>query len=679
MKKNVASQFVGVQMVAAADGSAFTGAVTVAVTGNAGTQATGSVGSGACTHEGNGYHTYAPAQAETNYDLVAFTFTGTGAVPQTVQIYTIPATGILAPTTLGRTLDVSAGGEAGIDWANVGTPGSTVSLSATTVANVSAVTSVAALGTGAITAASIATDAIDADALSTDAVNEIRNAITGGAYDLDTDANGRIRVVDGTAAGEINTASGVVQAVLADGVTHGGTTADLLLRDLSFGGTWNVVGAVVFDNASNDIRGITPTTASKTGYALSSTGMDAVTLPANLITASSIATDAIGAAELAADAATEIATAVWALATRTLTAATNISGPIADQVWEEAIADHSGTTGSTAEALNAAGAAGDPWTTALPGAYGAGSAGKIIGDNINATISSRASQTSVDTIDGIVDNILVDTAEIGAAGAGLTAADDAVLAAIAALNNLSSAQVTAAVWEADVNANDNTVGSFGDFFGQTYQAATVDIQSQISALNDVSATDVWAAATRTLTAGTNIQLPSNGLANVTAWTVAITGNITGNLSGSVGSVLGGINTTAGVITTLDALDTAQDTQHSTTQGLVTTADAVVDAIKVITDALGATAAARLALSAAQIIPGTVDSTAHTPTTTEFEADDITEATADHYNGRVIIFTSGALSGQATEISDYSLASGRGHFTVVALTEAPTNNGTFIIV
>lgn len=38
------------------------------------------------------------------------------------------------------------------------------------------------------------------------------------------------------------------------------------------------------------------------------------------ITASSIATDAIGAAELAADAATEIATAVWASATRTLSA-----------------------------------------------------------------------------------------------------------------------------------------------------------------------------------------------------------------------------------------------------------------------------------------------------------------------------------------------------------------------
>ena len=75
-------------MVSASDGSAFTGSVTVYVTGDAGTQAIGSVGSGACTHEGNGYHSYAPAQAETNYDLIAFTFVGSGAVPVTVQVYT---------------------------------------------------------------------------------------------------------------------------------------------------------------------------------------------------------------------------------------------------------------------------------------------------------------------------------------------------------------------------------------------------------------------------------------------------------------------------------------------------------------------------------------------------------------------------------------------------------------
>lgn len=79
-----------------------------------------------------------------------------------------------------------------------------------------------------------------------------------------------------------------------------------------------------------------------------------------------------------------------------------------------------------------------------------------------------------------------------------------------------------------------------------------------------------------------------------------------------------------------------------------------------------------------LIPGIVDDTAFTPTITEFESDTITEATANHYNGRVIVFTSGDLAGQACTITAYALASGRGHFTVSALTEAPANNVTFTI-
>lgn len=41
--------------------------------------------------------------------------------------------------------------------------------------------------------------------------------------------------------------------------------------------------------------------------------------------------------------------------------------------------------------------------------------------------------------------------------------------------------------------------------------------------------------------------------------------VTGNVNGSVAEVTGGINTSGGTITTLDDLDTAQDTQHGTTQ------------------------------------------------------------------------------------------------------------------
>ncbi len=114
MKKNVASQSIGAQLIDATTGAAFTGAVTVYITGNNGTQAAGSVGSGACTHEGNGYHSYAPAQAETNYDHIAFTFTGTGAIPVTVQLYTdFPQTGdafarVGAPAGASISADVAA-------------------------------------------------------------------------------------------------------------------------------------------------------------------------------------------------------------------------------------------------------------------------------------------------------------------------------------------------------------------------------------------------------------------------------------------------------------------------------------------------------------------------------------------------------------------------------------------
>jgi hypothetical protein len=81
---------------------------------------------------------------------------------------------------------------------------------------------------------------------------------------------------------------------------------------------------------------------------------------------------------------------------------------------------------------------------------------------------------------------------------------------------------------------------------------------------------------------------------------------------------------------------------------------------------------------AVLIPGTVDTGSFVATINEFEADDITEATENHYVGRVIVFTSGALTGQACTITDYALSGANGHFTVSTLTEAPANNDTFLI-
>jgi hypothetical protein len=92
-----------------------------------------------------------------------------------------------------------------------------------------------------------------------------------------------------------------------------------------------------------------------------------------------------------------------------------------------------------------------------------------------------------------------------------------------------------------------------------------------------------------------------------------------------------------------------------------------------------TAADNLEASAGQIYLGTTDNTGFTATTTIFETSSITTAAADHWIGRVIVFRSGTLAGQATKIEDYALSSGRGRFTVSTLTSAPANATTFVIV
>lgn len=115
--KNRAGQVFQTQMVTASDGSAFTGAVTVYIEGDNGTQTVGSVGSGVCTHKGNGSFSYLPSQAETNFDCIKLTFIGTGAVPagQTIYptdlaVYGIQAVGTLDGSHSTTTADLGSNG-----------------------------------------------------------------------------------------------------------------------------------------------------------------------------------------------------------------------------------------------------------------------------------------------------------------------------------------------------------------------------------------------------------------------------------------------------------------------------------------------------------------------------------------------------------------------------------------
>jgi hypothetical protein len=66
------------------------------------------------------------------------------------------------------------------------------------------------------------------------------------------------------------------------------------------------------------------------------------------------------------------------------------AGSIADAVWDEAASEHM-TAGTMGKKLNDAGAAADPWATALPGSYGAGTAGKILSNINDATDGDQES------------------------------------------------------------------------------------------------------------------------------------------------------------------------------------------------------------------------------------------------------------------------------------------------
>ena len=62
--------------------------------------------------------------------------------------------------------------------------------------------------------------------------------------------------------------------------------------------------------------------------------------------------------------------------------------------------------------------------------------------------------------------------------------------------------------------------------------------------------------------------------------------------------------------------------------------------------------------------------------TTFMTTDLSEATDDHYNGRMLTWTSGVLAGAQTDITSYLGSTGKLGYTTV--TDAPSENDTFIV-
>ena len=84
-----------------------------------------------------------------------------------------------------------------------------------------------------------------------------------------------------------------------------------------------------------------------------------------------------------------------------------------------------------------------------------------------------------------------------------------------------------------------------------------------------------------------------------------------------------------------------------------------------------------------IIIGESTNATFTATTSAMEATRLSpnvsiEATADHMNGRLITWTSGALLGQQAEITDYVLANSKEKYTFSTVTEAVPASSRFVV-
>ncbi len=550
-RKNLASQHFHFQGVDTATGGIKSG---VTWTVRRCIDGTFAAATGTVTEDGTtGWYKFAMSQADTNGNNIGFNFTGTGAVPQTVNIITTAADPTdavrLGLTALPNAAAEAAGGlytrgtgagqinqpangmvdanvvrnagtaitaASGRQEVNVSHFGGSAGTFATGRPEVNTTHAAGtAWGSGAITPGSIASNAITDAKIATDAFTAAKFAASSlnGKGDWNIGKTGYALSAGGVQAiwdaltSALTTASSIgkllvdnINATISSRSTYaGGDTAGtttLLSRivgtlatgthEPQTGDSFARLGAPAGASVSADVAAVKTQTAAievdtqdlQTQVGAAGAGLTAV--PWNAAWDAEVQSEVQDAIEvnhldhlLAVDydPASKPGTATALLnelvesdagvsrftANALEQAPTGGSAPtaaqIADAVWLEAIADHSGTTGSTAEALNAAGAAGDPWTTTLPGAYGAGSAGKIIGDNINATISSRATQTSVDDLP---------------TNAEFTAAVDALPTA---------AENATSVWAAGTR----TLTSFGTL------------------VSDI-ATAVWAAATRTLSA-----------------------------------------------------------------------------------------------------------------------------------------------------------------------------------
>jgi hypothetical protein len=183
------------------------------------------------------------------------------AVAKVIGQFGIELAEVLRPTTAGRQLDVSAGGEAGIDWANIGSPTTAVNLSGTNIDVDQVVASVSgAVGsvTGAVGSVTGAVGSVSAGGLT--AASFAANAIT--AAKLDPDVTTELQAGLATAAA-LAVVDGIVDDILLDTAEIGAAGAGLTNINLP-NQTMDIIGNIT-GNLSGSVGSVTGLTASDVG------------------------------------------------------------------------------------------------------------------------------------------------------------------------------------------------------------------------------------------------------------------------------------------------------------------------------------------------------------------------------------------------------------------------------
>lgn len=342
---------------------------------------------------GNGY------AAGGNYSLVITTGTvgGVSVVGEVVGMFSIEARSALRPTTAGRTLVVDAAGLADANTVKVGPTGAGTAQTARDI------------GASVLLSSGTGTGQLDftSGVVKSNLVQILATALTETAGLLAAGFKKFFNVA--TPTGTLNS--------IPDAVA--GASGGLLIAGSNAATTVNITGNLT-GNVTGSVGSVSGAVGSVTGSVGGNVTGSVGSVASGGIAAASFAANAIDASALATSAVTEIQTGLatsTALATAqtTLTkldgmlqgdsgsgnlyqftvkaleeAPTGGSTPaqIADAVWDEALSGHT-TPGSAGAALTAAGSAGDPWSTLLPGAYGAGTAGKIVGDNLTGNAYTR--------------------------------------------------------------------------------------------------------------------------------------------------------------------------------------------------------------------------------------------------------------------------------------------------